>query len=162
MAPIVGYFGGKFMPMHQGHMHCLRQAASECDLVYLVLFVGGPQEQHIITEMHEEWLTPTARRRQIIRAAQRFKNVVPVIVDISSTVRPDGTEDWSLQTPLVREQLLLPVNYIYGSEMRYVPYYKANFPEAEIRLVDTERNTVPISATMLRNMTDKQREEWMV
>ena len=162
MAPVVGYFGGKFMPMHKGHLHCLNVAASECDLVYLVLFIGGPQEQHIITEMHEEWLTPTYRIRQIIRAAQMHKNVVPVTVDISSTVRPDGTEDWSMQTPLVRKQLLLPVTYIYGSETLYVPYYKANFPEAEVRLVDPERNSVPISATKLRSMSEQERKEWMV
>lgn len=162
MAPTVGYFGGKFMPMHKGHLHCLKVAASECDLVYLVLFIGGPQEQHIITTMHDEWLTPTARRNQIIRAAQMFTNVVPTIVDISSTVNSDGTENWAAQTPLVREQLLLPITYIYGSETLYVPYYKANFPEAEVRLVDPERNSVPISATRLRSMSEQERKEWMV
>ena len=40
-----GMYGGKFMPMHAGHMHCLRVASKMCDKVYLILFFGGNQEE---------------------------------------------------------------------------------------------------------------------
>lgn len=162
MAPIVGYFGGKFMPMHKGHLHCLDAAAKECDIVYLVLFIGGPQERQINARMNEEWLSIESRRNQIIKAASFYKNVVPVVVDVSSTVDENGIEDWEAQTPLVREKILLPITYIYGSEPGYSDYYKRNFPEAKIRLVDPARLDIPISATAIRNMTAAERKMWMV
>ena len=44
----VGMYGGKFMPMHKGHLKCLDMAARECEQVYLILFYGGDQEKLIL------------------------------------------------------------------------------------------------------------------
>ena len=40
----VGMYGGKFMPFHKGHLHCVEVASSMCDKLYVILFHGSDQE----------------------------------------------------------------------------------------------------------------------
>ena len=46
-----GMYGGKFMPFHKGHQYCVETAASECETVYVILFLGGADEERILHDM---------------------------------------------------------------------------------------------------------------
>ena len=35
---VYGFFGGKFLPMHRGHLYCIDTAAQQCDHVTVLLF----------------------------------------------------------------------------------------------------------------------------
>jgi len=60
----VGMYGGKFMPMHKGHLKCLDMAARECELVHLIMFIGGDQEEQIDKAMPgDKDLDPISRFR---------------------------------------------------------------------------------------------------
>ena len=158
----VGMYGGKFMPMHKGHLKCLDTAARECERVYLILFYGGDQEKLILKKQPNDtdlWLGN--RIEQLFRAAYRFKNVTPIVLNISECRLPNGEEDWDAETPLVLARCG-NLDAVYGSEPSYAPYFARAYPDAIYRCLDPERKELNISATMIRNMNKEERKEWMV
>ena len=158
----VGMYGGKFMPMHKGHLKCLEVAARECEVVYLILFYGGDQEEQISKERpldFDLWLQ--RRGLQLDTAAAKFDNVIPIILDISKCRLPDGSEDWDAETPLVLARCG-HLDAVYGSEPSYADYFARAYPDAVYRCLDPDRKELNISATMVRNMSKEERKEWMV
>ena len=53
----IGMYGGKFMPFHKGHNYCIEFAAKECKKLYVILFYGGADEEKILKENEEEYLS---------------------------------------------------------------------------------------------------------
>lgn len=152
----IGMYGGKFIPFHMGHRYCLATATKECDKVYCIMFTNGSDESEIE-------LTPSQR---VIRTStfysnvSRFDNVIPVIIDVSGCRCADGTEDWDMETPLVRDVVGDRLDAVYSSEWSYGKYFERAYPEAEHRLVDPQRIHNPISGTLIRSEWDKD-SDWM-
>ena len=162
----IGMYGGKFLPFHKGHKYCVEIAARECEKVYVILFWGGADEEKILEEHPEEWLSVEERVRQldrICREAARYAEVIPVLIDITGLRLPDGSEDWEAETPLVRNVLGNRLDAVYSSEESYEDYFKRAYPEAVHRLVDVRREHYPISGTRIREMTEeKERGFWII
>ena len=157
----VGMYGGKFMPMHKGHLHCLEVASDMCEYVYLVMFVGGKQEEEILANDTREFLSYEERVDQLHRVAYMFDNVFPVVLDISDCRFENGEEDWDAETPIVLWELG-HFDAVFGSEPSYADYFKRAYPWADYILVDPERKEVPISSTAVRNMGEEERKEWII
>lgn len=164
----VGMYGGKFMPMHKGHLHCLEVASRLCDKVYLICTMGGADETRIANEVLrgeisiDEYLTPAFRKEQIKRAAAMFDNVIPVVADLSSCRDANGNEDWDMETPIILAACGEKFDAVFGSEESYAPYFNRAYPEAEYVLVDCDRSDVPISATKIRAMSKEEAKGWIV
>lgn len=158
-----GMYGGKFMPFHKGHLHCLEYAVSLCDTVYLLLMHGGAQEQEILkgNSPQMELLSVENRVRHIAEIAARYPNVVFVDCDISDCRDANGEEDWDMETPLVLEKCGR-FDAVFGSEPEYADYFHRAYPWATYELVDSARNDVPISATMVRAMSREEAKQWIV
>jgi HTH-type transcriptional repressor of NAD biosynthesis genes len=160
---MAGMYGGKFMPMHIGHLRCLKIASEECEHVYCILFYGGDQEDRVHEQFPNDYaMTLDARVRQLYRACAYFDNVTPVVIDISRCRKEDGTEDWEAETPLVREAIGHHIDAVYGSEPSYGEYFSSAYPYAEYRCLDPERKHIHISGTEVREMSPKERKEWIV
>lgn len=161
-----GMYGGKFLPFHLGHQYCVETAADECEIVYVILFWGGVDEERIRKECPDIWLSVEERTKQLYKiceAAGAKAKVIPALIDISLLRLPDGGEDWEAETPLVRELLGYPLDAVYSSEESYGAYFSNAYPEAEHRLVDVKRIHYPISGTQLRKMPDTgERNKWIV
>ena len=158
----VGMYGGKFMPMHKGHLKCLDVAARECELVYLIMFIGGDQEKQIEKDMPDDKdLDPINRLTQCYRAISQYDNVLVEVIDVSNCKLPDGSEDWDAETPLVLARCG-HLDAVYGSEPSYADYFARAYPDAVYRCLDPDRKELNISATMVRNMNKEERKEWMV
>lgn len=157
-----GMYGGKFMPMHLGHLHCLENASKLCEKVYLLLVIGGAQDQEISETDHREFLSVEARLKQVHKAAAMFDNVIPKMVDVSTCRDENGEEDWDKETPIILNELGF-FDAVFGSEPEYEPYFKRAYPWADYVLVDVDRTEVPISATKIRNMKDEmEAKQWIV
>lgn len=157
-----GMYGGKFMPFHKGHLYCATVAAQMCETLYVILFHGGDQELKILKEKpNEEWLKPESRLRQIKRACKVLSNVKVIDLDVTNCKKSDGSEDWDKETPLVINACG-KLDAVFGSESEYQEYFKRAYPEAEIVIIDEKRSKFPISGTMIRNMCEEERKQWMV
>jgi len=157
----VGMYGGKFMPFHKGHLHCVEYAASQCEQLYVLLFVGGDEELAILKTRHENWLQPNSRLKHIKKACKQFDNVIVKQVDITDCKYPDGTENWDMETERVLS-ICGPLDAVYGSEPHYGDYFKRAYPNATFEVIDKDRKAVPISGTMVRSMNEEERKKWIV
>lgn len=159
---IEGFYGGKFMPMHKGHLYCIDVAARECDHVTVIMFVNGNDELDILKTNSAPELHVRSRIEQLKRVCKLYDNVTFEVVDTQDCKLPDGSEDWDAETPLVR-QYIPKMDYVYSSEPSYDAYFKRAYPEATHHIVDAERITYPISATMIRAMeTLTEKQKWMI
>lgn len=157
-----GYYGGKFFPLHIGHLYCIKKMAKMCDKGYIILFTNGPDERNYFkNHPFEPYLSIESRIAQLEKVCQMFPNLEYRIIDCSNLQKSDGTEDWDAETPLVRK-FLPHIDFVFSSEKAYDEYFKRAFPEAKHILVDTKKETVPISATKVREMNEEDRKKWMV
>ena len=159
-------YGGKFLPFHIGHRYCIETAAEECETVYVIMFLGGIDEETILANHTESWLSAEERIRQmqrLCREASGKANVIPAVIDTTDLKKQDGSEDWDAETPLVRQLVGDHLDAVYSSEESYSGYFSRAYPEAIHRLVDVKRVHYPISGTKIREMADpKEREKWMI
>lgn len=159
----IGMYGGKFIPFHQGHFFCLSIASLLCEHVYCILFYGGDQELEILNNditLDRKYLSLEWREQEIKRICQQFPNVKPIFIDVTNCKTFDGKEDWDAETPLVL-QACGKLNAVFSSEPHYDDYFRRAYPGAEHIIIDPPREIYPISATMIRNMTDKEAKKWL-
>jgi NadR type nicotinamide-nucleotide adenylyltransferase len=130
-----GFVLGKFCPLHRGHMLLIQRALDACDLVYIVV-------DNIMDEV-----IPVKRRIQWVR--QQYPDAV---VMTQSHPLPQDPSETPFFWDIWREELLrlLPqsVDVVFASE----PYGARLAKElsADFVMVDADRQTVPISATQIR------------
>ncbi len=151
-----GMYGGKFMPLHKGHRYCIEVASEECDRVYAILFYNRPQG---IPE--QGYLSPESRWERLCATCEEFGNVTSARIDTSAMRRPDGSEDWDLETPAVL-RICGKMDAVYSSEPSYGDYFARAYPWAVHRIVDPDRKKVDISGTRIREMDEKERMEWTI
>ena len=157
-----GFYGGKFMPMHKGHLYCIDTAAKMCDHVTVIMFINGDDELEILKTHNEEMLSVESRIKQVERVCSLYPDMDFHIIDDNPLRGPDGKEDWDKETPLVR-QYVPNMDYVFSSEPQYGAYFSRAYPEATHIIVDAERKTYPISSTMIRAMQIlEDRKKWMV
>lgn len=160
-----GMYGGKFLPMHKGHLYCVKTASKLCDKVYLILFSGGAWER-LERELNDRDIySVESRWKKVQEVANRFDNVYPIHIDVSECILPDGREDWDAETPLVLAATDSErFDAVFGSEpVLYAPYFERAYPWADYVIVDADRKEVPISATMIRHeLSEEEAKKWIV
>ena len=158
----IGFYGGKFLPMHKGHLYCIDTAAKQCDKVIVIMFINGDDELRVLKEMRDPMLEVSSRIEQVKKVCALYPNVEFHVIDVLNVKLPDGTEDWDGETPLVR-QFVPKMDFVYSSEPSYGEYFSRAYPEATHVLVDPKRETYPISSTMIRAMELlDDRKKWMI
>lgn len=158
-----GMYGGKFMPLHKGHNYCIETACKECEKVYVILFFGGADEEKILLNNKEDYLSVEEREKHILNICKNYDNAIPVWIDVTKLRLPDGSEDWDAETPLVREVVGSRLDAVYSSEPSYEEYFNRAYPEAKHRIVDYKRIKYPISGTKIRNMENvEEKELWII
>lgn len=158
----IGFYGGKFLPMHKGHLYCIDTAAKQCDKVVVIMFINGDDELRVLKEMRDPMLEVSSRIEQVKKVCALYPNVEFHVIDVLNVKLPDGTEDWDGETPLVR-QFVPKMDFVYSSEPSYGEYFSRAYPEATHVLVDPKRETYPISSTMIRAMELlDDRKKWMI
>lgn len=160
-----GMYGGKFFPLHKGHAYCIDRCCQECEHAYIILFINGTQERaYIPTEEEAPLLTPEYREMQCRRYLRRYPNAELKVIDVKTLIDENGDEDWLKEVEMIRA-FIPRLDAIYGSEPGYDAFFKENYPEATHILVDVDRETVPMSATKLREMVrngDLRWKEWII
>lgn len=158
-----GMYGGKFLPFHQGHQYCIDVARKMCEQLTVILFINGDDEvrvSHEDTTISKAELSVQNRIKEVRKYIKQFDNVDLLVLDckkIYSTL-PD-TPTWDAETPFV-QACIYDMDAVFSSELSYDDYFKRAYPYAEHVLIDPPREIVPISATMIRGMSDEEGKAW--
>lgn len=134
--PRHGLIVGRFNPPHLGHSFMIEWAAARCDR--LVVFVNTRDGEAVPGELRAEWLA----------ALHPGAEVVEVRHDLPTDFADE--ELWERWMALFRSRWpLWSGPHVVFSSDGYVSGIAERFG-AEAVVVDPERSTVPISATMVR------------
>ena len=146
---INGLVFGKFAPLTKGHISFIKKAAGQCDHLYL--FLSFDQK---FVDQQPEWIQDKLcleyRLCDLKDQFFRYPNITVSYVDESDIPGyPEGSEAYE---KLIRAALPQDVQLhrAFSSEPEYDTYFAKHFPECEHVVIDADRQSVPISATMVR------------
>ena len=153
-----GFFGGKFLPFHRGHLDCILRCASECEKLYVVLMHGGEEEQRIIANYDGafpiEHLSRETREAALRSELSPFENIEVIAYDCreaDARAVAEGKHPWFYECQDM-VSLMGRFDVAYSSEPEYSANFRAFYPWAQAVLVDPGRQRTPISATEIRQM----------
>ena len=157
----VGFYGGKFLPFHKGHLHCILRAASQCHKLYVVLMYNGKEELEALSKPNKfgnKYLTPHLRELALRKELKAFPNIEVLVYNskpADDKAEQEGKDLWYYECEdMVR--LMGKFDACYSSEPKYDFLFKHYYPWARSIILDENRNDVNISGTQLRNMNIKE------
>ena len=142
----IGFTIGKFAPFHKGHEYLISKGIQEMDEFYVVVY-DTPQFG-IDIETKRKWITTKFPTAKILLAF-------------------DSPKQYGLDSQTVEIQMKylsqilgdIPVNYFYSSEE--YGNCVAEYLNISHVLVDQERKEIPISASKIRQDTERYKEYMM-
>ena len=157
----IGFYGGKFMPFHRGHLNCILRAASECKKLYVVLMYNGNEELQALkqeTVFGNKNLTPHIRELALRRELRCYPNIEVISYDTyqaDARAKKEGKQEWYYECKDMIS-LMGKFDVCYSSEQEYHKLFQEYYPFAESKILDMDRNIMPISGTALRAMPYKE------
>lgn len=153
----VGVFGGKFLPLHLGHVYAILSAARMCRELHLFLFYNTPGESEKISDSFfpKYLLFPSVREDVLKNEFKEYKNIkihsvdCEVAFDSSSDSSPEF-KFWDYSSNVVREMISCAPDIIFSSEEDDVKHFEIAYPSSKVVLLDPARGIMPVSGTMIR------------
>lgn len=143
----VGFFGGKFLPLHQGHVYSIIKASTMVDELYVVLSHSEKRDQELSARSNLSYIPGKMRLRWISQLTKEMINIK--VVEVEDQDRNEDY-DWKEGSLKIREAIGREIDVVFSSETEYGPIFQGLYPEAEHILIDEKREQVPISATKIR------------
>ena len=158
-----GFYGGKFLPFHRGHLHCILEASSRVDELHVILFHSGKEEREALeqgTKFGNQYLTPKIREMVIRKELRSFEHIKVHSIDCSRIPTDLYLTSWEKEA-LEVEKVIGTFDYIFSSEPTYEPIFSKLYPHAKHLLIDVDRTLVPISGTTLREVSPMKAYEFL-
>lgn len=135
-----GFVLGKFMPPHKGHFHLINFARNYVDNLYII--VEKTKNEPIPSELRITWLRSAFPECKILH-----------LTDLNPQEPGENPDFWKIWQNSLNKILPQKVDYIFASEN--YGHKLAELLDTEFIPVDMNRESVPISATQIRNNPDK-------
>nr|WP_256989272.1 AAA family ATPase [Bacillus sp. EB106-08-02-XG196] len=143
----VGFFGGKFLPLHLGHVYAIVQASSIVDELYLVLSNSEKRDKELCRDTKMEYIPAQIRLRWLSKLAKDMPHVKVVSIE---DFQGNDDYDWKEGAQLIKKVIGKPIDYVFSSETEYNEIFKELYPVAKHFLIDPIRTHVNISASAIR------------
>lgn len=141
----IGIFGGRFTPLHNGHVGAILRAAEHVDKLFVILSYAN--NDPIKGNVRLKWMNAVFSPYPNIKIldVKRDKILVSVgewIAD-SENIRKGIQEDLKLNK--------VTVNKVFVGSNDHDDMFKICYPEAEVVVLDPLRSDITISGTEIRN-----------
>lgn len=152
----IGFYGGKMLPVHLGHIFCIRQAARQCQELHVILFHSSPNEQLLISQspFPHFFLHPHVRAKILKEEFKHEQNIFIHSINAQQCVSSDmmTKNDNFANKEFITEVIKKNPDAIFSSESSYSNFFSQLYPQAQHVLIDPERENYPISGTLIRNL----------
>ncbi|MEG0259107.1 MAG: multifunctional transcriptional regulator/nicotinamide-nucleotide adenylyltransferase/ribosylnicotinamide kinase NadR [Lysinibacillus sp.] len=146
----IGYYGGKFLPFHYGHLDCILKAQSMVDILFVVVGYDVIHDGKVCESTAFEHVSHRVRERWITKELKGFKNirVLSQYERRSNEYMNDPTIKQSYEELL--NKIGGTIDVVFSSEKEYGDYFEKYLPGAKHVVIDENRINRPISATKIR------------
>lgn len=158
-----GFYGGKFLPFHKGHLNCALEASGMVEELHVVLFHSGEEELALLsqpTKFDKKFLDPRIREMVIRREFNQFPHIKVHVIDGSKLAPIEGYTSWEVEALEVRK-LIGDFDVVFSSEPTYGVIFNKLYNHVAHQIVDADRTAFPISGTMVRTMTTMEAYEYL-
>jgi len=144
----VGFIGGKFLPLHLGHVYAIIHASSMVDELYVVLSHSEKRDNELCQSSKMNYIPAQIRLRWLSKLTKDMPHVKVISIEDE-----DDNEhyNWAEGAGLIKKEIGKPIDYVFSSEREYEPLFQKLYPDSKHVLIDPERTHVNISATQIRN-----------
>ena len=146
----VGFIIGKFAPLHNGHINFIHEAATQVDILYVILCY----DEKFINRQTPEFKDHLGLKSRLLWLKHTFNdhNHIKVFY-IDETNILEYPEGWADITKLILDVLPERPTKVFSSEPSYDEGFKKYFPDVEH--IISNRDSVNISATQIREDINK-------
>jgi HTH-type transcriptional regulator, transcriptional repressor of NAD biosynthesis genes len=143
----VGFIGGKFLPLHLGHVYAIVHASSIVDELYVVLSHSNLRDRELCHNSKMDYIPARIRLRWLSQLTNDMPHVK--VISIEDFLDNDNY-DWAEGAHLIKSKIGKPIDFVFSSEIEYNDIFKELYPYAKHQLIDPMRSQVNISATAIR------------
>ncbi len=118
----VGFIGGKFLPLHQGHVYAITQAACRCDELYVVLSHSPVRDQKLCEAAGMKPIPYEVRLRWLSTLVKDMENVR--VIAVEDGAESDETYDWQAGAADIKRKIGKPIDFVFSSEQSYDPIFR--------------------------------------
>jgi HTH-type transcriptional repressor of NAD biosynthesis genes len=143
----VGFLGGKFLPLHQGHIYVMLEASTLVDELYIITSSSENRDRELCERDGIKYMPAKVRLSWIGEALNNLENIKILNIEDDQF---DWNYDWDKGAEAIKKAIGKPIDCVFSSEKEYDDLFKKNYPDSKHIVVDDKRKTVNISATELR------------
>ncbi|TCS94872.1 multifunctional transcriptional regulator/nicotinamide-nucleotide adenylyltransferase/ribosylnicotinamide kinase NadR [Hazenella coriacea] len=145
----VGMYGGKFYPIHLGHVYAMIVASTLVDELHIIISYDDEYEKNILSNGSR---LPHIDYQLRMRWWKEITKDLPYVHVHAVYEKNDGMfESWKLGSAGIKKVVGKPITHVFSSESAYGAIFEKLYPEANHMVIDENRKKYPISATQLRN-----------
>ncbi len=143
----VGFIGGKFLPLHQGHIYVIITASNYVDELYVVVSSSKNRDRELCERDGIKYIPAEVRLSWLGEALNNLENINLIHIEDDKW---ESNYDWEQGAEMIKEAIGKHINYVFSSETEYNDVFKKYYPNSKHIVLDDKRKTVTISATELR------------
>lgn len=138
----VGYFGGKFLPLHQGHIFSIMTASNYVEKLYVVLATDEKTDRKLCEEAGINYIPALDRLSWLGETLNDMENIHILYID---------DYGWEEGAKRITDAIPEKITHVFSSEPSYEDYFNKLYPFAEHVVIDSMKDTVNTSATEIRS-----------
>jgi HTH-type transcriptional repressor of NAD biosynthesis genes len=143
----VGFIGGKFLPLHLGHVYAIVHASSIVDELYVILSNSEIRDSELCKGTKMEYIPAQIRLRWLYLLTKDMPNVKVISIEDD---QDNDHYNWREGALLIKKTIGKSIDYVFSSEYEYNEIFNELYPDSKHVLIDPNRTHVNISATALR------------
>lgn len=143
----VGFYGGKFLPLHMGHVYSIIQASSMVDELYIVLSHSKKRDQELCNNKNMNYISSTVRLRWLHQLTKDMDHVN--VLEVEDFYSNDDY-NWEEGARDIKAAIGKRIDFVFSSEPGYSEIFEELYPEAVHVVIDADRGAFLISATQIR------------
>lgn len=141
----IGMIGGKYLPLHSGHVESILKAYTLCDELYIILSYNEEREKLLFTGQMKP-IPFKERHKWLYQLTKDLDNVI--VLDVEDHAVDEDSYNWEQGAADIEAAIGQGIDIVFHSDKVNRPLFQKLYPNAEV--VTFSRETIPIYATMLR------------